>query len=95
MLTPGLDSGHNRGPIPEGWSPRWLGYLSLTAHSGGAEEGRGRGWKKAVGRACHLQRGPASVGLKEPWSLRDLALGPRGHGHLVAKREVTTLLSQG
>lgn len=46
-----------------------------------------------MGRACHLQRVPASVGLKEPWSLQDLALDLRGHGHHpVAKREVTPTL---
>ena len=94
--TPGHGWGHSHGPIPGGWSPHWPGCLVQTSRSGGAGRVRGRGWRKAAGRARHPWRCPASGGLTEFQPHPVPAPGQRGRAHHLGARNAakTALLSQ-
>lgn len=84
--TPGPDWGHNHGPTPGELSPHWQGCLVPTARSAGAGRVRGRGWKKAGGKARCLLRCPASGGPRELQSHPAPAPGQRGHAHHLGAR---------
>lgn len=84
--TPGHGWGHSHGPIPGGWSPHWQGCLVQTSRSGGAGRVRGRGWKKAAGRARRPWRCPASGGPTELQPHPVPAPGQRGRAHHLGAR---------
>lgn len=86
--TPGHDWGHSHGPTPGGWSPHWQGCLVPTARSAGAGRVRGRGWRKAGGKARRPQRCHASGGRRELRSHPAPAPGQRGHAHHLGARNV-------
>lgn len=60
-----------------GWSPSWLGYLALTAHSGGAEGRRGRGWKEVVREGMPSAEGTYQLKSERVESLRSSSRSKR------------------